>query len=148
LYDENHLFTEIDPIKYDSGLKSAAEAYQMLNIMEYIKDMDYEMFFKISGRYFLNEDFNLEKFKNKKMNFREFNHYGRICYSTVLYNFFKEHENILKNKILEILPILKSNLKDIETALNSLKFNVGLVNNVDYLGVSGCIGPSRDFVTH
>ena len=143
LYDNEIFYSKISPISYKNG-KSIGELYQMLNCIEVIIKLDYDIFFKISGRYKLTNKFDLNKFNNNKINFREFNH-GGLCFSTVLYSFCKSHETIMENKFLEISSVL--NNKDIEWALHSLKNNNN-TNLLDYLGVCGYISPDGNWIEH
>lgn len=150
LHDDEPLYREIEPTRYNEGLKSRGEAYQMLNIIEFIKDKEYDLFFKISGRYFLNNDFNLNNFNNQKLNFREFSSgcFNKKYVSTVLYAISKRCENVFKSKLIEIIPDLHPNTSDIETSLHSLCEMENIMNKVDYLGVCGYISDSNHFASH
>jgi hypothetical protein len=142
IYDNN-----IEFIPYNHKNKSAGELYQILNIISYIENLKYDLFFKISGRYFLLDDFNIETFLNGKINFREFKYDKYSCYSTVMYSFYKKHENLLKNYLYTIKDSLINGSKNIETAIYGLNNNIE-VNNIPYLGVGGNIAPAAQWLKH
>ena len=145
--DGDVFYKDFPKINYSSG-KSKAEAYQMINAIEFAKNLEYEVFFKISARYYLLDTFDLNKFKNDKINFRELDH-GYLCNSTVLYSFCKKHEVIMQKKMMDIIPYMDAYSKDIETAIHSIKYEYpNEVNNIEYLGVAGNIAPSGDPLEH
>lgn len=121
--------------------KSKCEAHQMIEIIKRLDNLQYEVFFKISGRYYLTDSYNINQYKNDKINFRPFNN---NCYSTVLYSFTKEHELLMKDSLTYF--ITSSHFTDIEHGLFNLLNHV--VNNVEYLGVAGNIAPSGEYLEH
>lgn len=125
-------------------LKSQSESRQMIKILEVIKDFDYDMFFKISGRYRLNDNFNVQNFMKNSVNFREFDFSGRKCFSTVLYSFNKDEEFFMKCCYEDFLNS-KSSL-DIETGLYSLIGEKAFKQI--FLGVEGNIAPDGEFIEH
>lgn len=124
--------------------KSYSESQQMIQIIENINKLKYDVFFKISGRYFLKNDFDFNQYNNDKINFREFNYNGRLCYSTVLYSFSKKHEQFMKSNYERF--IIERNSVDIETGLYNMINNV--VNKIEHLGVAGNISPSGEYIEH
>lgn len=143
---ENYLKNNVDLfLKINSNYdnKSLNEASQLINIINSVDNIDYDIFFKISGRYYLNEKFNIETYKNGEINFREFD-YGRLCYSTVLYSFNKSQKNFMIDIYKKFIE--SNNYMDIESGLHSLLLNK--VNKLDYLGVSGNIAPSGEYLEH
>jgi len=127
-----------------SNSKSKNEARQMIQVINEIKNIDYRIVFKISGRYYLNDNFDFKKFDNNQINFREFNWSGRHCFSTVLYSFSKNHEDTMNScyekYINENLPC------DIETEIYNMLGTCA--NRIENLGVSGIIAPSGEYIEH
>jgi hypothetical protein len=141
LIETVNLFIPSNNSMYD---KSHNESQQMIQVIDNIKDLEYDIFFKISGRYYLKDDFDINQYKNDKINFREFNHDGKLCYSTVLYSFSKRHEEFIKKNYERFINEGKS--IDIETGLYNMINSV--VNKIDYLGVAGNIAPSGEYIEH
>lgn len=142
--EESILINKVDSYiktNYNHCNKSYNESFQMVKIIESMCDISYDLFFKISGRYYLNENFKIENFKG--VSFREFVVSGIPCYSTVLYSFGKESE-------LEMSRVYKNfalgGYSDIENGIYNL-LNVN-VNKMDILGVSGNIAPSGEYLEH
>jgi len=133
-----NVFISLDNTMND---KSQSEAYQMIQIINKIADLQYDIFLKISGRYYLTDNFNIKNYDNDKINFREFNN---ICYSTVLYSFTKKNETFMKNTFEQF--IVKSHYADIEHGLFNM-INTA-VNKIEYLGVAGNIAPSGEYIEH
>ena len=124
--------------------KSHSESQQMVQIIDNINKLEYDVFFKISGRYFLKDDFDFNQYNNDGINFREFNYDGRFCYSTVLYSFSKKHEDFMKSNYEKF--IIERSAVDIETGLYNMINNV--VNKIKNLGVAGNIAPSGEYLEH
>jgi hypothetical protein len=124
--------------------KSYSESQQMIQIINNINNLEYDVFFKISGRYFLKNNFDFNQYNNDKINFREFNYDGRFCYSTVLYSFSKKHEEFMKSNYEKF--IIERSAVDIETGLYNMINNV--VNKIKNLGVAGNIAPSGEYLEH
>lgn len=61
--------------------KGAAETYMILMALRMIKDVDFRLLFKISGRYVLNSNFNIKKFSLTHATFKK----TEKVYSTRLY---------------------------------------------------------------
>ena len=130
---------------YTSG-KSVAECYQMVNVIEYLEKLEYSTVIKISARYFLLDKFDINKFINDKINFRELDH-GYLCCSTVLYSFPKIHSKLFQRKLIDLIPQMKITGKDIETSIHTIKKDYpDYVNFVDYIGVAGNLSPSGDYM--
>jgi hypothetical protein len=77
--------------------KARGEAFQTLAALSQINLDQYDNFMKISGRYFLNEDFCEEKFLDNETFFRFY--YPSETVSTVFYKVNKKHFNILKDSL-------------------------------------------------
>jgi hypothetical protein len=130
-------------VKSNDINKSYNESFQVLKILESI-NIEYDYFFKISGRYYLLPNFDINQYINDKINFREFNFDGRLCYSTVLYSFNKKNEDLIistHNKFTQ-----EKKYSDIETGLYFLLNKY--VNKLNYLGVAGNIAPSGEYLEH
>lgn len=124
--------------------KSVLEVGLVLHGMEEIekKEWQFDMLFKLSGRYELNENFNIDNIDPTLYNLRKFNDKH---VSTVMYGipscFFSEFQ--------EIFSRLKSGFmsQDIEHTL----YNVipkEKVNWLNEIGVQGNIAPSGEFLMH
>lgn len=84
----------------DSTFKSLGEASMLLCAFKYLK-RDADFYFKISGRYFLNDEFNLNDWNNGGFVFQ----FKQADYvSTRLYGFRKEMLNIWKYALIKGLP--------------------------------------------
>lgn len=116
-----------------------------------INDFEFDNIFKISGRYFLNDDYDVKKFINNKINIRVpwNNGYNRWV-STCLYSF--PRKDIIK--IIKIFTDISENYKsgdykDVETnflkQLEDSRLNLNLIGT---LGVSGLIAVNGDLCSH
>lgn len=118
----------------ETNKKGFGEAVQTLKAIEYIqqKNIEFHRFFKISGRYYLNDNFNLEEYSLFEYTFKKAvcSGPGQIAISTVFYSFpfafldtFKKNlESVLQYYLInepksyeELLPILCNPRKEIET---------------------------------
>lgn len=151
LYRGDILEKNVAPVLFDHQNKSACEVYQMLNVLQYIQNIEYIKCFKLSGRYRLLETFQLDKFETNKMTFRQFKEGGNVWYSTVLYSFYKSHETLLSNQFKTILPLLLNSSINIESSILA-GIDENNVNVVDELGVGGFVAPMynklNDFHKH
>ena len=119
--------------------KSIAEGYQIMYFLDLFKQLDikFDRFFKISGRYYLNDTFNYNKYVNNNIIFSNNNKWGIFyytCFYMIPYSKFNLYENSYK--------ILYNNIKNTELVQNSIEFilpqligfeNIKLVN---HLGVT------------
>ena len=124
--------------------KSVLEVGLVLSGMEEIKRMgwEFDFVFKLSGRYELNEKFNIQSVDSTKYNLRKFNDQH---VSTVMYGipscFFDEFQSIFEQ--VHARPMHQ----DIEHTL----YNVipkDKVNWMNEIGVQGHIAPSGEFLMH
>ncbi len=144
-YNDRFNIPETSIFDYNSG-KSTGESYQMLVILSFLSEMEYTKCFKISGRYFLTDEFDSSNFKENKLNFREFD-YGYKCFSTVLYSFSKSNEHTLRNFFINYLNNTRPH--DLEISIYKLKNDYSdEVNTLSQLGVSGKIGTSGENLIH
>jgi hypothetical protein len=134
----------INPI-YDKKLKyytdrniykSIAEGYQIMYFLDLFKQLDikFDRFFKISGRYYLNNKFKYNKFLSNNIIFSSNNEFGIFyytCFYMIPYTKFNLYENSYK--------ILYNNIKNTELVENSIEFilpqligfeNIKLVNRL------------------
>ena len=102
-----NLFNNIELCKNIFGLsKSLGEGTMTIEALKYIIDnnLEYDNLFKISGRYWLSENFNYNNFKNNNIVFKkingDINNIFTALYKTVLlYNFLLNNIINMKNKI-------------------------------------------------
>ncbi len=116
------------------GLGEIAIVYKAIHVIKNIKNInDYRLFFKISGRYMLNANFNIENWNSNTYNFLE----KEKSYSTRLYAL--PLSKLLKFKILLIvsIPFLLIGVS-IEKILHTL-ISKDKVNSIKTLGVSGLV---------
>jgi len=125
----------------DGKFKGAGEAIGLIVSRREIEKMDGDFYFKISGRYFLNENFNLNhwepmtKFifcKNKK------------SISTRLYGFPKKLFNVWISSLMKSLFLLIFNIS-IEIVM-PIWIPIKNIKNIEKLGVSGTIAPTGDII--
>lgn len=140
LVNEYYNFKENENImnKVESPFKGVGEIYTMLGYLLNNDISRFECLIKISGRYFLNDTFNLDILDNKLNIFRSF--YNSVV-STRFYKidntYFKEYiENIKKS------VILMENGKSIEAVFYSLMD----YTHINHIGLSGNIAVSGDLI--
>lgn len=124
--------------------KSVLEVGLVLSGMEEIRKRawEFDVMFKLSGRYELNNKFNIHNIDSTRYNLRKFNDQ---CVSTVMYGvpscFFDEFQSILQQIHSEPMH------QDIEhTMYCAIPKNK--VNWMKELGVQGYIAPSGEFLIH
>lgn len=129
----------------DFGHKSKNEANQMIHLMDVIKNMEYDLFYKISGRYWLTNNFNPKKHLENEINFRKTPSWqvGNFCFYTTLYSFGKNKEKIMLESYQDVLI---NNYVDIEHGLCNILGDK--INEIDQLGVAGNIAPTGEFIEH
>ena len=124
--------------------KSVLEVGLVLSGMEEIKRMgwEFDVVFKLSGRYELNEKFNIQNVDPTRYNLRKFNDQ---CASTVMYGvpscFFDEFQVILE----------QVNMGSIHQDIEHTLYNIipkDKVNWMNEIGVQGHIAPSGEFLIH
>lgn len=131
--------------------KSFGEAVLMLYALPYARKGNF--IFKISGRYYLNDKFELEKWDLKKIcflhNTEEFENLkqGEYCYgshSTVLYGFSKQYYWKIYISYILSLPFIQTT-RPIETALPF--FCRKPIFYMKQLGVSGLMGGNAEVLS-
>jgi len=133
----------------DCNLKGAGEAIQIIDTLNYIQDIskEYSHIFKISGRYYLNESFNLNKFLHNKPTFCRGSYgFNLEILSTVLISIPKEHINKFINVLNDFISLcnlyINANNYNIQTLPFYEKYiprQLGDINIIDHCGVSGLI---------
>ena len=114
--------------------KAVSELSQMIYAIEKIKEMNliWKYFFKISGRYLLNNKFKFERYQNEDNNFKVHriltNMYQSKNYWTVFYKinniYFKDFSNQLKKLYIELKNNKKMQKLPYEMLICSLTYHV------------------------
>jgi len=142
-----NLSSDIDINEAVLKSKSLGEKMMMLKAIDYLEkeNIDFDNLFKISGRYWLNENFNIENFKNDSYAIK------RLDNNKVLSNFYK----LPKRLVLKLKDYLLNSSSDIE------EFKLLLTNFIDsikesepnkneiigiLIGIGGFKSSSGDFV--
>ncbi len=125
-----------------SKFKGLGEAVILLSLNKLLQKLDYDYLFKISGRYFLNENFSLNYYHEKFYFLRSLD---KKSVSTRLYWFPKTFLNLYMRTIFLTIPFLILG-KSIEFCL-LLLFPNTKIHLVDTLGVSGYIAPTGEFIS-
>lgn len=81
----------------DSIYKGSGEIYMLLKFYEVFTHFDYKRLFKLSGRYFLSENFSPQKFSESQFSFRKYEN----SYSTRLYSVPKNLEEIYYEQLIK-----------------------------------------------
>jgi len=114
-----NLSSDIDINETVLKSKSLGEKMMMLKAIDYLEkeNIDFDNLFKISGRYWLNENFNIDNFKNESYAIK------RLDNNMVLSNFYK----LPKRLVFKLKDYLLNSSSDIE------EFKVLLTNFIDAL---------------
>jgi len=112
--------------------KSFGEVYKLLSVVNKLQKYDFDKIFKISGRYYLNENFNINNFTNESIS-------GKIigdAFFTSLYSVPKK-EFVEYKRLLELF--LQNNCPsiDIEHHIQYFYKNIKNVENIDVIGLEG-----------
>ena len=122
----------------DSTKKGLGEAVSLYYGLKQITSLNYKYCFKISGRYYLNENFNVHAYDDTKdISLKIYN--NPLQMSTRLYGFNNYFLKTLKNRLPFLFFGLYKN-KSIEELLYA-KIKKSQINELETLGVSGLIGP-------
>ncbi len=125
----------------DSKKKGLGEAMSLFFGLKNSSTANYSYCFKISGRYYLNENFNLENFKKEKyFTFKFYDNPKQM--STRLYGFNIKQFAIWRKILKDIFIKLIFNYSIEELLYLKIKNNNNQEINV--LGVSGLIGPNGE----
>jgi hypothetical protein len=122
----------------DGKNKSLGEAVALIIAKNKLPRTDF--YFKISGRYFLNDNFNLSDWESDDKMLVKFYSYN---FSTRLYGFSKNFLNIWFFCLLKSLPylILGYSIEDV-----MYKFLKNRIKKIDTIGLSGFVAPNGTFL--
>lgn len=118
----------------DTKFKGLGEAVGLLAASSYLKDKG-SYFYKISGRYYLTQDYNKSLWDRSLFNFKRYNE----DVSTRLYGFPIECFNYWQRALAKAIPFLMFG-KQIESALPKF-IPKEYVNYMGQLGIEGHVGP-------
>jgi hypothetical protein len=142
LVDKIILFDSDDSKKYLYNYnKSYGEVYKLLHFAQKIEKLSFNKFIKISGRYQLNSNFNIDNFTTDICGTFCNDGYDNECFLTVLYSV---HKDTFKEYI-DLFSYLKNdNIKyDIEHSMSESGIKI---NKIDKIGVQGYIYNSLEIV--
>jgi len=119
--------------------KSLGEGTQTIQAIEYIKKQKFDNFFKISGRYWLNDDFNFSNFDNDKLVFKKIDDNVEnilTCLFKIPYSYVPSLQQFLTNNI----PLMKRALGH-EILFGRFLKNLNYENTkfLDNIGIQGKI---------
>lgn len=127
IYLGNNYFVRI---AVDSIFKGIGEAVILLFVSKYLpKDIDF--YFKISGRYYLNDEFDLKKWIDGFFVVRKYDN----VFSTRLYGFSSKMFGLWRRSLLFSIPLLLSG-QSIERIM-PMFINKKYIKHIDNIGVSG-----------
>jgi hypothetical protein len=142
LVDKIILFDSDDSKKYLYNYnKSYGEVYKLLHFAQKIEKLSFNKFIKISGRYQLNSNFNIDNFTTDICGTFCNDGYDNECLLTILYSV---HKDTFKEYI-DLFSYLKNdNIKyDIEHSISESGIKI---NKIDKIGVQGYIYNSLEIV--
>lgn len=131
-----NLFNDIDSKNFIySKSKSAGEGTMTIKALEYIlkSNIEYNYFFKISGRYFLNEHFNINDFINE---YNVIKQTDKISINTTFYKINKKH-------LYTLLKFLKNSYDKMINCIGYetlFKLFIDSINDNKYINNLGCSG--------
>lgn len=124
----------------DGKYKGMGEVAGLIAAKKYFVGLG-DFYFKISGRYFLLDDFNLNNWMTEKIVVLKY----KDSISTRLYGFSDECFNIWYYALWKCIPYLLRG-HSIEDVLPRI-INKKHINEIELLGVAGFIGPDGQYVT-
>jgi len=118
-----------------SNSKSSGEGTMTIKALEYIltSNIEYNCFFKISGRYFLNEHFNIHNFINQYNVIKQTDH---LSINTTFYKINKKY-------IETLLKFLKNSYDKMKKCISYeiiFKLFIDTINDNKYINNLGCSG--------
>ncbi len=120
--------------------RSFGESFQLSHIIDFLDQNSCSMLFKISGRYRLCQNFDLEKYSKEKFTFKP----SKECYYTVLYSVPGKLVNRYKEIVRKNFQQLASML-DIEHSFYNL-IDPEEVETIEYLDCEGNMAVSGQYV--
>ena len=125
--------------------KSPGECVMMIYAGNHADLQEYDLVFKISGRYTLTDDFSLDNFSLEKFTFYDHLNWG---YETTLYSFPGKLKDVWINVLQKsLLHMSKNKIDSIEISLRQW-MNVKYVNGAEKLGVQGFNAPMKRFIKY
>lgn len=133
----------------DHPNKSHGESFAILKSLLYLKNMQfplYDVYFKISGRYKLNNNFNIHNHTSCLFNAKQHDHFEGGVFTT-LFSFNKSFFNTFADSMLLTHSFTTNNYPpftgfSLET--NLLWQSMDKINYLDTLGVEGNFGPDGE----
>jgi hypothetical protein len=119
----------------NSKFKGYGEASILINGIEKLLNLknNYKNIFKLSGRYYLNDNFNFEDFNNNKNIFTNWDDLY-ISYNTIFYKINGSNIIFFKNALINSLEDLKNN-NSIEMCIyKNFDININIINQVNVSG--------------
>ena len=129
-YTNNNILKNVQ-----SPYKGLGETSIMLESIKILKNKNYKYLFKISGRYYLNDQFKYEDYNN---NYNIFSYWDNSIesYCTIFYKINFNDIFLLENILLESMNDLE-NMESIEICMwKYFNKNISILNN---LNISGCL---------
>ena len=125
----------------DSNKKGLGEIRKLIKGINVLRERsefkDIKRIFKLSGRYWLNSDFNIDNYSTDMMSFRYYNNYvSTVLYSVPISNL--ENYEIILHKCNEYL---ENTAQGIEVLFNNLI--KGNFTNIKLLGVEGWVAVTK-----
>lgn len=119
----------------DSPLKGMGEAHIMLKAIEKIEELNlsFKNMFKLSGRYFLGENFDYQIFDNDKNVFANWDNCP-VAYCTIFYKINRVDFSLYKNALLNSLNDLLVQASIELCMYNNFTFNISLVKKLNVSG--------------
>jgi hypothetical protein len=127
----------------DSPFKGPVEVLMFIEFLKTVNVTDYDLIFKLSGRYTINNNFNLDRISTTKLTAKYYPQHQII--STVLYSIPK----CMLEQYANLLPKLVENLNNKRSSIEAEILDVltpDVFQFVDTIGVSGLISVSGDVI--
>lgn len=125
--------------------KSFGECVMMVHAASNVPLEEYDIVFKISGRYVLTDDFNPENFSQETFTFYD---HGQWGYETTLYSFPGSLKSRWKEALLKTLDHMYNNkVESIEISFRHV-LKVKNIHIASKLGVQGYNAPLRRFIKY
>lgn len=147
----NHSISKYLSESKDKGL---SEIYSLRQGMRYVLELgiQFDVLFKLGGRYYLDDKFDISMFDSKSLVFREFsneNFKEDRWFSTMLYGIGWEHRWNYMEALSDILVLRSNNMTpDIEHSIRILLINRPEMKIVDRIGGSGRMAVNGELAEH
>lgn len=120
----------------DSTSKGHGEALGLLLANNSIRSFPAQYYFKLSGRYYLDDNFNINQWLSRGDGF-DAKKYNDDCISTRLYGFSNSFYNSWRNSMKQGIPYLEAG----EAMENVMPKTISSIRHIDPVGVSGILAP-------